>query len=140
MSASEAVTASATIDAPSTLPAAVRNLLASHGLGEAAIRFAVKSASRVDTGGWLHGEPLWAVVAGNRFVLAAAGPRPSLIELPLEMLASAVYNHVTGAVVFPRGPSGQEIPPVRLDPLVARSLVALAAALPTSSPGTLSHA
>ena len=90
--------------------------------------------------------PLWALVAGERFVLAAAGPRPYLLDLPLEMLGRAVYNHVTGAIVFPQRPSGPGIPPVRLDPFVARTLLALAAARPpaetrpTTSPGTLSHA
>lgn len=135
-----AAKSTATIDEPATLPAAERNLLASRGLGDASVRFAVRSASKVDTGGWLHGEPLWAVVVGERFVLVATGPRPYLLQAPLEKLSRAVYNHVTGAIVFPRGPSGPEIPPLRLDPLVARSLLALAAASPSISQGTPSHA
>ena len=131
---------------PAAVPAGIRDLLSGRGLGAGAVQFASQSASRVDTGGWLQGEPLWALVAGERFVLAAAGPRPYLLELPLEILGRAVYNHVTGAVIFPQGQSGSGIPPVRLDPFVARKLLALAAARPpasprpTTSPGTLSHA
>jgi hypothetical protein len=123
---------------PSTaLPAAVRALLAEHGLGDAPVTFATPSATRIDTGGWLWGGRVWAAVVGKSFVLAAAGPRPSLIQLPRTALARAVYNHVTGELGFPPVPSGPRIPPVRLDPLLARALVALAT--PTS-PGTPSDA
>lgn len=131
---------------PTTLPAAVRDILAVNGLGDAPIRFAAQTGTRLDTGSWLHGGQVWAAVVGERFVLAAAGPRPLLIQLPVAALSRAVYNHVTGELAFPPipafppVPSGAAIPPVRLDPLVARSLVSLATPSIPSSPGNLSDA
>jgi|688.fasta_scaffold09435_2 hypothetical protein len=126
--------------APRPLPAPVRDLLAAHGLGDAAVRFATPSATRVDTGGWLRGGQVWAAVVGERFVLVATGPRPLLIRLPLSALSRAVYNHVTGELGFPPVPSGSDIPPVQLDPLVARALLSLAAAPLPTSPGIPIHA
>ena len=129
---------SAPPSAPSaTLPTAVRDLLASRGLGDAPVTFAAPSPTRLDTGGWLRGGQVWAAVVGDRFVIAAAGPRSTLIELPRAALARAVYNHVTGELGFPPVTSGPDIPPVRLDPLVARALVALAS---PSTPGSSSDA
>jgi len=121
---------------PEALPAALRNLLDAHGLGGLPVRFAAPSATRIDTGGWLRGGQVWAAVVGDQFVIAAAGPRPTLIRLPLTAVSRAVYNHVTGELGFPPVASGPSIPPVRLDPLLARALCALA---PTS-PGNPSHA
>jgi hypothetical protein len=135
-----------------TLPAAIRDLFAARGLGDAPVRFAEPTSTRLDTGGWLRGGQVWAAIVGDRFVLAAAGPRPLLIQLPVAALSRAVYNHVTGELAlppisaFPRvpasppGPSGAAIPPVRLDPLVARSLVSLATPPTPSSPGNPSDA
>ena len=125
---------------PTALPAAVCKLLAAHGLGAASVQFAAPSATRIDTGGWLRGGQVWAAVVGKSFVLAAAGPRPSLIQLPRAALSRAVYNHVTGELGFPPVPSGPDIPPVRLDPLLARALVALASPSAPISPGTPSDA
>lgn len=122
------------------LPAAVRDLLAAHGLGGEPVRFATPSTTRLDTGGWLRGGQVWAAVVGDRFVLAAAGPRPLLIRLPLSALSRAVYNHITGELGFPPVPSGADIPPVQLDPLVARALLSLAAAPVPTSPGIPIHA
>lgn len=130
------MTATATAGESTVLPAAVRDLLAAHGLGTAPVRFAAPSATRIDTGGWLRGGQLWAAVVGKSFVLAAAGPRPSLIQLPVAALSRAVYNHVTGELGFPPVPSGSNIPPVRLDPIVARALVSLATPSSSTSPGT----
>jgi hypothetical protein len=134
------MTATATAGESTALPATLRDLLAAHGLGAAPVRFAAPSATRVDTGGWLRGGQVWAAVVGKSFVLAAAGPRPSLIQLPVAALSHAVYNHVTGELGFPPVPSGSNIPPVRLDPLVARALVSLATPSASSSPGTPSDA
>lgn len=134
------MTAAATIDAPTTLPPAVQDLLAARGLGDAPVRFAVPTATRVDTGGWLRGGQVWAAVVGDRFVLAATGQRPTLIQLPAAALARAVYNHVTGELGFPPVPSGTVIPAVRLDPLIARTLMSLAATSTSTSPGATSHA
>jgi hypothetical protein len=96
----------------------------------------------VDAGSWLARVPLHAIVCGDRLVLVAAGPRPVVVDLPLEALARAVYNHVTGEIVFPRPTGRVPVPPLRLDPLVARGLLALAPppTNPISPSGTLSHA
>ena len=140
------MTAMLTSGEPATLPAAVRDLLAAHGLGAAPVLFAAPTATRIDTGSWLWGGQVWAAVVGKSFVLAATGPRPSLIQLPVAALSRAVYNHVTGELAFPPTPafpsvpSGSNIPPVRLDPLVARELVSLATPSALSSPGTPSDA
>jgi hypothetical protein len=140
------MTAMLTSGEPTTLPAAVRDLLAAHGLGAAPVLFAAPSATRIDTGGWLRGGQVWAAVVGDQFVLAAAGPRPSLIQLPVAALSRAVYNHVTGELAFPPTPavpsvpSGSNISPVRLDPLVARELMSLTTPSALSSPGTPSDA
>ncbi|MFM8291650.1 MAG: hypothetical protein ACKOC4_08105 [Planctomycetia bacterium] len=122
------------------LSAAIRGLLEDRGLAATPVRFAAASATRVDTGGWLTGEPLWVAVVEDRLVLAAAGNKPYLLDLPISALAQAVYNHVTGAVVFRPGPAQRDIPPLRLDPLVARTLLTLATDSVTASPGTLPHA
>lgn len=122
------------------LPAAVRGLLEARGLAAAPVRFAAASATRIDTGGWLAGGPLWVAVVGERLVLAAAGQKPYLLDLPAAALSQAVYNHVTGTVVFRPGAAAEDVPPVHLDPLVARSLLALAAGPAPASPGTPSHA
>ena len=137
------MTATLTSGEPTTLPAAVRDLLAAHGLGAAPVLFAAPTATRIDTGSWLWGGQVWAAVVGKSFVLAATGPRPSLIQLPVAALSRAVYNHVTGELAFPpipAVPSGSNIPPVRLDPLVARELMSLATPSASSSPGTPSDA
>jgi hypothetical protein len=134
------MTATSAAGKTEALPAAVRNLLDAHGLGGLPVRFAAPSATRIDTGGWLRGGQVWAAVVDDRFVLAAAGPRPTLIQLPLTAVSHAVYNHVTGELGFPPVQSGSAIPPVRLDPLVARSLVSLAAPSTPSAPGNPSHA
>jgi hypothetical protein len=60
--------------------------------------------------------------------------------MPAAALSRAVYNHVTGELGFPPVQFGSAIPPVRLDPLVARSLVSLAAPSTLSSPGNPSDA
>jgi hypothetical protein len=116
-----------------TIPPDVRDLLAGHGLAPAEVRFAAASATRIDTGGWLRGANLFLAVVGERFVLAAAGPRPLVRVLPLSALARAVYNHVTGELAFPPVKSGPSVPTLRIDPFLARSLFDL---LPsTSVPG-----
>jgi hypothetical protein len=119
-----------------TLPPDVRELLAVHGLDAAGLRFVAASATKVDTGGWLRGATLFAVVVGERFVLAAAGPRPLVRILPLSAVSRAVYNHVTGELAFPPVKSGPPVPAVRIDPLLARSLFGLLASpsVPGASP------
>lgn len=134
------MTATPAADGSAVLPAAVRDLLAAHGLGDAAVRFAAPSATRLDTGRWLRGGQVWAAVVGDALVLAAPGPRPKLIRLPLNALSRAVYNHVTGELGFPPVRSGSSIPPIRLDPLLARALVALAHTSAPTSPGNPSDA
>jgi len=124
---------------PPALPEPIRRLLEPVGLADAPVRFAAPSHTTVDTGGWLRGERVWLGVVGERVVIAAPGPTPLVRVLPLDALARATYNHVTGAVAFPRHAArdAQPLPTVHLDPLVARSLLGLA---PTSSPGTGPHA
>jgi hypothetical protein len=120
---------------------ATHDLLAAHGLGGLPVRFAAPSATRIDTGGWLRGGQVWAAVVGDRFVLTASGPRPMLIRLPLTALSRAVYNYVTGELGFPPvPPSATPMPPVRLDPFLARSLLAFACPSAPTSPGTPSDA
>lgn len=134
------MTATLTAAEPTTLPAAIRDLLAARGLGDAAVRFAAPTSTRLDTGGWLRSGQAWVAVVGDRFVIAAAGPRPVVIQLPAGALARAVYNHVTGELAFPPVPTGTGIPPVRLDPLVARALQSLATPSASTSPGNPSDA
>lgn len=121
------------------LPDAIRRLLGPVRLADAPVRFAAPSLTTVDTGGWLRGERVWIGVVGDRLVIAAPGPTPLVRALPLDALAHATYNHVTGALAFPRhgAASGPPLPTIRLDPLVARSLLGLA---PSSLPGTGSDA
>lgn len=116
-----------------TLPPEICELLAGHGLDAAGLRFAAASTTRVDTGGWLRGSPLFVAVVGERFVLAAAGPRPLVRILPLSSISRGVYNHVTGELAFPPVKSGPPVPAVRIDPLLARSLFGLLS--PPSDPG-----
>lgn len=106
------------------------------------VRWHARSDTLIDTGSWLSRAPLHAVVCGDRLALVAAGPRPLVLRLPLKALSRAVYNHVTGELSFPRASAGPEVPPLRLDPLVARSLLAFTPSPenPTSLPGTPRHA
>ena len=123
------------------IPGAVQPLLAAAGLVNGEVRFAALSQTSVDTGSWLRGRHVWVGVVDDRLVIAAPGPAPLVRILPPGTLAQATYNHVTGALAFPR-PSdtadGEPLPTIRLDPLVARSLLGLASSSP--SPGTVDHA
>jgi hypothetical protein len=125
---------------PVGIPDAVRQLLSPAGLADEPVRFAATSPTSVDTGSWLRGRHVWVGVVGERLVIAAPGPTPLVRVLPLTTLAQATYNHVTGALAFPRpaAPGGEPLPTLRLDPLVARSLLGLAPSPP--SPGTIDHA
>ena len=63
---------------------------------------------------------------GDRFAIMATGPRPLVRVVPAAALGRAVYNHVTGELAFPPVTSGPPFPSLRLDPLLARSLLELA--------------
>jgi hypothetical protein len=125
-------------------PPAVRSLLEAEGLDPADLRFLARSATAVDTGRWLRSERIWAAVAGDRLVLVAPGPRPFRRVLPASALTKARFNHVTGGLVFPAagGEAGLAggIPPLALDPLVARSLISLDGFPPPPPPGALPDA
>jgi len=115
------------------LPAAVRMLLERHGLADLPVRAAARSATRVDTGRWFSGERVWVALVGDRLLLLAPGPRPLVQLLPAGAAVRAGYNHVTGGLALPAGAAAgppRELPAVRLDPLVARSLLAAVASEP----------
>jgi hypothetical protein len=107
------------------LPVAVRDTLRARAPAAAdlPVRWAARSGTRVDTGGWFGRAPLYAAVLGDRFVLVATGPRPLVRVVPATALGRAVYNHVTGELAFPPVTSGPAFPSIRLDPLGARSLL-----------------
>lgn len=114
-----------TFESPDTLPAAVLDTLRARApaAAELPVRWAARSGTRVDTGGWFGRAPLYAAVLGDRFVLVATGPRPLVRVVPATALGRAVYNHVTGELAFPPVTSGPPFPSLRLDPLSARSLL-----------------
>lgn len=87
------------------------------------VRWAARSGTLVDTGRWFRRAPLFAAVLGDRFALVASGPRPLVRVVPASALGRAVYNHVTGELAFPPVTSGPPFPSLRLDPLLARSLL-----------------
>lgn len=128
------------------MPADVRQLLEARLPAVAGdVRWHARSDTLLDTGSWVARAAVHAAVCGDRFVLIAAGPRPFVLDLPIAALSSAVYNHVTGELSFPHASVVPVVPPVQLDPLVARSLVALALCptppiSPNLSSGTPSHA
>ena len=66
------------------------------------------------------------------------------VVLPATALTKARFNHVTGGLVFPAagGDAGLagSIPPLALDPLVARSLISLDGFPPPPPPGALPDA
>jgi len=127
----------------SDLPADVQRLLESRLPGVAGmLRWHARSGTKLDTGRWLARAPLHAAVCGDRFALAAAGPRPYVFIAPVAVLSRAVYNHVTGELSLPQPAGGPAVPPVRLDPLLASSLLSLAPAPTTPIPpsGIFSHA
>lgn len=122
------------------LPGDVRRLLEARlPAAVGAVRWQARSGTRIDTGSWLRRAPLHAVVHGDRLALVAAGPRPYVLDLPVAALSRAVYNHVTGELAFRRTAADPAVPPLRLDPLVARSLLAFAPP-PAPPSGTPSHA
>ena len=124
------------------LPGDVQDTLRAHAptAADLPVRWAARSGTLVDTGRWFRRAPLFAAILGDRFAIVAAGPRPLVRVVPAAALGRAVYNHVTGELGFPPVPSGPDIPPVRLDPLLARALVALASPSTPTSPGTPSDA
>jgi hypothetical protein len=102
------------------------------------VRWHARTGTLLDTGSWLVRTPLHLLVCGDRLVMVALGPRPSLVDLPVATLSRAVYNHVTGELSFPHLDGGPPLPAVRLDPLLARSLLVFAPS--SSSSGIPSHA
>jgi hypothetical protein len=117
------------------MPADVRQLLEARLPAVAGdVRWHARSGTLLDTGSWVARAAVHAAVCGDRLVLIAAGPRPFVLDLPVAALSSAVYNFVTGELSFPHASAVPAVPPVRLDSLVARSLVALA---PRPIPSTL---
>lgn len=123
------MTSLATAGDPTTLPADVRNVLAARFPAAAGlpVRWQVETATRLDTGAWLRRGHVHAAVIGDRLVAVAPGPRPVVRHWPLAAVGKAVYNHVTGQLVLPPGRNGSEpVFPLALDPLVARSLLAVA--------------
>ena len=133
------MTTSCPTDAALAVPADLQRLL-DHRLPAAAgdVRWHARTGTLLDTGSWLALAALHLLVCGDRLVLVAAGPRPYVLELPIAALSHAVYNHVTGELSFPHLDGEPSLPAVRLDPLVARSLLVFA---PSSSPsGISSHA
>ena len=109
------------------LPGDVRDTLRAHSPAAAdmPIRWAARSNTQVDTGRWFRRAPLFAAVLGDRFAVVATGPRPLVRVVPAAALGRAVYNHVTGELAFPPVTSGPPFPSLRLDPLLARSLLTL---------------
>ncbi len=65
---------------------------------------AVKSRTRVDTGGWTGGRRVWACVQAGRLALFAPGPRPLAQRIAYGDLGESVYNHVTGELVLAPAP------------------------------------
>lgn len=128
------------------MPAEVRHLLEARLPAVAGdVRWHARSGTLLDTGSWVARAAVHAAVCGDRLALVAAGPRPYVLDLPIAALSSAVYNHVTGELSFPHASVAAAVPPVRLDPLLARSLVALAPAstsptAPIPPSGNPSHA
>ena len=109
------------------LPGDVQDTLRAHAptAADLPVRWAARSGTLVDTGRWFRRAPLFAAILGDRFAIVAAGPRPLVRVVPAAALGRAVYNHVTGELAFPPVTSGPPFPSLRLDPLVARSLLTL---------------
>ncbi len=137
--------------AATSLPAHVHDTLAARFPAAAAapVRWQAESATRLDTGSWLRRAAVHLAVIGDRLVVIAPGPRPVMRHWPLAAVENAVYNHVTGELVLPLGRRDAEPTfAIALDPLRARSLLALAtaasplSACPSETPsaGTPSHA
>ena len=132
----------ATEPAGETLPADVLRLLDDRLPAAADVRWHARSGTTLDTGSWLTRWRLHLLVCGDRLVMVAVGPRPYVLDLPVTMLSRAVYNHVTGELSFPEAAQGPTVPAIRLDPLVARSLLEFAPPSPHPNPsaGVPSHA
>lgn len=110
------------------LPGDVHETLRAHAAAAAdlPVRWAARSGTLVDTGRWFRRAAVFAAVLGDRFAIVATGPRPLVRVVPAAALGRAVYNHVTGELAFPPVTSGPPFPSLRLDPLLARSLLDLA--------------
>lgn len=109
------------------LPGDVHETLRAHAAAAAGlpVRWAARSGTLVDTGRWFRHAAVFAAVLGDRFAIVATGPRPLVRVVPAAALGRAVYNHVTGELAFPPVTSGPPFPSLRLDPLLARSLLDL---------------
>lgn len=94
-------------------------------LAPAEVRWAAATATTIDTGAWLVPGRLHVIVGPRQVVVAAPGPRPFVRVLPTAEAAGAVYNHVTGELVFP---AATGIPGLGLHPLSARELLGRLAA------------
>ncbi len=109
------------------LPADVATLLEGLAppLAPAEVRWAAPTATTIDTGAWLVPGRLHVMIGPRQVVVAAPGPRPFVRVLSTAEAAEAVYNHVTGELVFP---AATGIPGLGLHPLSARELLGRLAA------------
>lgn len=83
----------------------------------------IRTATRVDTGGWFGKAPLWLELGGDTLRAVAAGRRPYVEAVPRDAMGESVYCHVTGALVLAPAP-GMRATRLRLSPVEARRLLA----------------
>jgi len=109
---------------PEAMDHDLRTLVSGH-VAETAIRCAVPTRSRVDTGNWVAGGRVWAVVPrSGGLILAAAGRRPWLERVEAEAVAESIYNHVTGELVLAPG-TGLTMRSLKMGPVEGRTLQAM---------------
>ena len=69
-------------------------------IGQAEPLLLLCTDTRIDTGRWWRGSPLWLAVMPDEMVVFAVGRRRYLERIPVAGCAASFYNHATGELVI----------------------------------------
>jgi len=73
--------------------------------GSAEPRLCLRSETRIDTGRWWRGSPVWLCVTDDELVSLAVTRRRHFARIPLADCQASHYNHATGELVIKPGES-----------------------------------
>jgi hypothetical protein len=74
--------------------------LLSEATGDAEPLFLLRTATRIDTGRWWRGSPLWICVMRDEVILFSIGRRRYLERIPVAGCGGSFYNHAVGELLL----------------------------------------